>query len=404
MNIIALPPSVIAPRCEPIARKPQTIAPTTAKTITRHHQLGVDFTVVRRLGLNELHVTIQPEPDDTIAMMLLRLDTILREHDAVVVRMDVFGALAARPEFLMSMWRLMGEAEWPVMWIDGAGFGHNGIAGLHVFAVAGVEVETIIIGRRIVGRAFSDSFARHCLLGNIHPRRTRASRSEQAREVFETIQTALNVAGMSVNAIARTWLYLDRLRDWYGDLDRVRIELFREWGIFDSGLPASTGIGARNPHGVAVVAGAWATLPTNDAMAMRPVESPLQRSADDYGSNFARGMEWDTPRHRRITVSDTASTTFGGASAHKGDINAQVDLTMDVIEAILVSRGLDFSDVTRATAYVRMPRHAVALDDWFERRGLWFPTVITHADVRRDDLLFGVELDAIMEKPARRSA
>lgn len=397
MNIIALPTPARIPCREPIA-------PATAETITRHHQPGADFTVVRRPGLNELHITIQPEPDDSVALLLRRLDAILREHEAVVVRMEVFGAVAARAEFLTAMWKLMGETAWPVMWIDGAGFEGNAIAGLHVYAAAGVEIESISVGGRVIGRVFSDSFARHCLLGDIAPRRARASRAEQAREVFEAMRTALDRAGMGVHHLARTWFYLDRLRDWHGDFDRVRTEVFQQWGVFDSGVPASTGIGARNPRGVAVIAGAWATAPMNDAMKVRPVRSPLEHPSDGHGGGFARGMEWDTPGHRCITVSDTMSTAFGGASAHKGDINAQVDLTMDVVEAILVSRGLDFADVTRATAYVKLPRHAGALDDWFERRGLWFPTVITHAAVRRDDLLFGVELDAIMEKPARRSA
>lgn len=382
-----------------IVREPRTIASPPGRTITRQHQLGADFAVVRRRGINELHITIQPEPDDTIAMMVVRLDTILREHDAVVARMEVFGAVAARAEFLMSMWRLMGDTPWPVMWIDGAGFGRTGIAGLHVFAVAGVDVETITVGRRIVGRAFSDSVARHCLLGDITPGSARASRMEQAGEIFKTMQTALHVAGMRVNDIARTWLYLDRLHSWYDYFERVRTGIFRQWGLFDSGVPASTAVGARNPHAVALVAGAWATVPRNDAMRTRSVRSPLQSLGDDYGNSVARAMEWDTPGHRRITVSGTASIAMRGESVHKGAIDAQVDLTMDVVEAILVSRGLDFADVTRATAYVKLPRHADALDDWFERQGVWFPAITAHAEGCRDELLFEVELDAIMEKP-----
>jgi enamine deaminase RidA (YjgF/YER057c/UK114 family) len=396
MNSTATPSSAFASQREFVVWTPQTI--------TRHRQPGADFAIVHRLGLDELHITIQPEPDDTIAMLVLRLDAILCEHEAVVARMEVFGSRAARPEFLSSMWRLMGEPAWPVMWIDGAGLEGNPIAGLHVFAVAGVNAEPVSVGGRIVGRMFSDFFARHCLLGDIIPRSKRASRAEQTREVFETMQSALRVAGMRVNDIARTWHYLDRLPDWYGDFDRVRAQIYRHGGIFDSGVPASTGIGARNPHGVALVAGAWAVVPTSEAMCVRPVRSPLQFPSDEHGASFARAMEWNTPGHRRISVSGTASIALGGMSVHKGCIDAQVELTMDVVEAILVSRGLDFSDVTRATAYVKHPRHAGVLDDWFERQGVWFPAVITRADVCRDELLFEVELDAILEKPTRRVA
>ena len=399
MNTIALPTPALS-----IHRQPQAIVALPATTITRHHQLGADFTVVRRLGLNELHVTIQPEPDDTIAMMLLRLDTILREHNAIIARMDVFGAVAARVEFLTAMRRLMGEVAWPVTWIDGAGFDGSPIAGLHVFAVVGVNVESISVGGRIAGRVFSEPSARHCVLGDIIPRHARTSRAEQAREVFDAMQVALDLAGMSVNDIARTWLYLDRPLGWYGKLDRACAQLSRKWAIFESGVPASVEIGAGNPHGVAIVAGAWAMVPTNGGLSVRAVRSPLQRPADDSRSDGACGMEWNTPGHRRITVSSTANIALGGASGHKRDINTQVDLAMDVIEALLVSRGLDFSDVTRATTYVKSPRHASALDDWFERQRLWFPAVIAHADVCRDESLFGIELDAIMEKPPLRAS
>jgi enamine deaminase RidA (YjgF/YER057c/UK114 family) len=103
-------------------------------------------------------------------------------------------------------------------------------------------------------------------------------------------------------------------------------------------------------------------------------------------------------------VSGTTSIAPGGQSVHKDDITAQVNLSLDVIEALLLSRGLDFSDATRATAYLKTPRHANSLDDWFKPRGVWFPAVRIHAGVCRDDLLFELELDAIMEKPVSVAA
>ena len=56
-----------------------------------------------------------------------------------------------------------------------------------------------------------------------------------------------------------------------------------------------------------------------------------------------------------------------------------------------------FTDVTRATAYIKHPRHAAALDDWFHRTGApWFPFVPTHTQVCRDELLYEIELETMI--------
>jgi hypothetical protein len=68
---------------------------------------------------------------------------------------------------------------------------------------------------------------------------------------------------------------------------------------------------------------------------------------------------------------------------------------MQVVEAILHSRGFGFSDLTRATAYFRRTAYARAFTEWCEARGLRsLPVVLAQCDVCRDDLLFELEADA----------
>jgi hypothetical protein len=68
---------------------------------------------------------------------------------------------------------------------------------------------------------------------------------------------------------------------------------------------------------------------------------------------------------------------------------------MEVIAAILQSRGMDFKSVTRATAYYRRPEYKGCFDAWLAARDLHqMPVVHTHSVVCRDDLLFELELDA----------
>ena len=79
----------------------------------------------------------------------------------------------------------------------------------------------------------------------------------------------------------------------------------------------------------------------------------------------------------------------------KGDVHKQVDLTLEVVEAILNSRGFILPDITRATAYFKQAADVRAFDRWRAARGLKsLPVVCVHGDICRDDLLFELEADA----------
>jgi len=51
---------------------------------------------------------------------------------------------------------------------------------------------------------------------------------------------------MDFSHVARTWLYLDNLLDWYDDFNVVRTSFFRKHDVFRGLVPASTGIGGSN--------------------------------------------------------------------------------------------------------------------------------------------------------------
>jgi enamine deaminase RidA (YjgF/YER057c/UK114 family) len=148
--------------------------------------------------------------------------------------------------------------------------------------------------------------------------------------------------------------------------------------------------------GAAIVGGAWAVQATDDSVAVRAVPSPQQCSSLEYGSAFNRALLIDIPAGRRLLVSGTASIEPNGRSAHVGDLRKQIALTMEVAHAILASRGFNFSDVTRGTAYFRDIHNAQAFDAWRQERKVEpFPLVMAESTICRDELLFEIELDAI---------
>ena len=364
--------------------------------IRRQHRPELHTCIIPRSGLLELHLTLLPQPGESAALMLERLATLLKSHKASVVRHEVFGALAAQPDFAAPLRRLFGEQPWPVTWTEGASCNNASVAGMHVLAIAGARVESLAFAGRVVGRIFDDGHARHCLLGDIRPTDPSAPREQQAMQVFENIEAALSRAGMSLPNVARTWLFLDDILAWYGPFNQVRRKFFERHHLFDHTVPASTGVGVKNPDGASLVAGAWAVEPTNGSLFVGGVGSPMQCPAPAYGSCFSRAVEIVTPGWRRMFISGTASIAPKGESVCAGDLDGQIDLTMQVVRAILVSRELDYSDVTRATAYLRNPADAPLFRRWCVKLGLenW-PLVTTQAVVCREELLFEIELDAM---------
>ena len=107
----------------------------------------------------------------------------------------------------------------------------------------------------------------------------------------------------------------------------------------------------------------------------------------------------DHPLFRQVIVSGTASISPGGESVHLGDIDKQTELSLDVIEAILKSRGMGWKDVVRSVAYFKDKDYAPHYEKIALRRGLAImPCIGIQADVCRDNLLFEMELDAAVLK------
>jgi enamine deaminase RidA (YjgF/YER057c/UK114 family) len=289
----------------------------------------------------------------------------------------------------------MGRIDWPVTWLQGDPCNGENMSACQAVLVSGVDVRPVMLGNRVVGKVFRTPHAIVCRLGNILPNDVSADRATQARQVFENLQTALASVGLNIRDTVRTWLYLRRLLEWYGPFNDVRTRFFEEHGVFDKLVPASTGIGAGGPGGAALVADALAIRPATPALRIMAVESPLQCSAISYRSSFSRAVEVQWPAGRELFISGTASIAPDGRSLHAGDTRKQIALTMEVVGAILASRGLAWEDAVRGIAYFKDLREAPLLADYCRENGLpQSPIAFSHADICRDDLRFELELDA----------
>jgi len=272
-----------------------------------------------------------------------------------------------------------------------------------VCALTGLDPKPIMHNGINVGFIYEDMAYRICRLTGIVPQNIEASRTEQTSATFELLNDILQQNGFKFTDTIRTWIYLDRLLEWYDDFNVVRTAFFEKNGVFDAMVPAGTGIGAANKFGAAIMMNLIALQPLQNSPEIKPaisvVKSPLQNPALDYKSSFSRAVEIEYPTHRKLLISGTASIDSQGYTVYLNDPEKQIRMTMKVVHAILTSRNMDWEDLFRGIAYFKNMDYKPIYEKVAAELGIPnFPLAISCADVCRHDLLFEIEVDAVKLK------
>ncbi|MEJ2240145.1 MAG: hypothetical protein P8X82_17785 [Gemmatimonadales bacterium] len=368
---------------------PKTDNPNIA---SRTHQGSVDVYSFSRSSGDTHYMTARAGERRNPSVAFRQLADAGREREATVISQTGFGDSAKYIDGVAAIESAFGKIEWPITWLDG---GHAAL-GTQVTALAGTPVDRVRVGKRIVGSEFEDEYARYCFLGDLMSEDATRTRPEQLRDTFARIERLLANADMGFDQLVRTWLYIDRILDWYNELNEARTAFFAERDVFSQMMPASTGIGVSNPRGRAVVAECIGVAVKGAAVDVHEVDSPLQCAASDYKSSFSRGAEAVLPDHRRLYVSGTASIGEQGDTIYVGNVEAQIKWTMEVVQAILESRGMSWDSVSRGVAYFRNIADLPVFSRYCEEHGVPQGVLLeTQAVVCRDDLLFELEANAI---------
>lgn len=248
------------------------------------------------------------------------------------------------------------------------------------------------------GVVSEDQWGRYALIKGVAPDDPSSSPYDQTLSAFGRLERELAEAGMTFANVVRTWIYADRILDWYSDFNKARNSFFTSRGVYDRYVPASTGIGWTNSVGVRLVLGAFAVSPKcPGSVEFEALPSPLQCPALEYGSSFSRAAEVRTPGWKRVIVSGTASIKPNSHEvAHVGDIDEQINCTMNAVDAIYRSRGLSLKDVSGALVYLKEERYRDNWERWLKAHDE-YPREHSRAivaDVCRDEWLFEIESDA----------
>lgn len=367
-------------------------------TIERESTPGQAVVRIASGPITELHLTFTPRADESPRALAHRVAEAMATAKATMVRGLAFGHVATQPEFNRALKDALEDPDFTLTWVEGASCADRAIAGIQLWAIAGTTVHTLANSPAGLTRVWDDAAATHCVVSNLQPVHLPAARATQASEALEQLLATLIRAGLSIKDLARTWFFLDGILDWYGDFNRVRNDFFARNELRTGSIPASTAVSGVNPARTALAATAWAIKPRG--VDLRPrhmtVASPLQGPAPAYGSAFSRAVEVRGVGYRQLLVSGTASITPEGKTAHVGDVAKQIELTMQVVAALLTSRQMSWGDVTRATAYFKTATDAPHFTAWLKQHDLTaLPVIFAQCDICRDDLLFEIEVDAI---------
>jgi len=272
----------------------------------------------------------------------------------------------------------------------------GGTASIQATAISGAPLFPLRQDGRNIGVVYEDEAARYCRICGLVPLDLTLPREKQLTAVLEMLNWILITNDFHFTDTVRTWFYLDHLLDWYTEFNEIRTAFFKERGVFEKMVPASTGIGAANPWGAALTCDLLAIQPKTSAVEIESISSPLQDSALKYASSFSRAVEIRLPSHHSLLISGTASIDACGRSQYEGDPQRQIERTLEVVTALLESRRMTWGNVNRGIAYFTDMADRAKFTSLCQAQGIpAFPLAMSHADVCRHDLLFELEVDAV---------
>jgi len=329
---------------------------------------------------------------------------LLAEADATVVRERVFASSRCGEAVLAARERSLG-ATGAVTLVDGSPCWGEGLAGVQLQAVAGADVSPIAVDGRTVGASYELGGVRHFQLSDLRASLSTGTREGDAAAMFSLARRAIAAPGLCFSYVARTWIYLAGILDWYAAFNRVRTRYYTEDGVLGpratAHTPASTGIGAR-PH-----CGTWCTMDlaaaaevaTGAPVPVHRLVNPRQNEATSYGSAFSRGLAFRYGGLEAAHISGTAAIDEAGVSVHLEDAAGQVERTVNNVAALLGTRDLDLGDLCSATVFIKRAEDEPLVREALSARAPAFADgVFVQADVCRPELLFeadGVALKAV---------
>jgi enamine deaminase RidA (YjgF/YER057c/UK114 family) len=351
------------------------------------------------------------DPGDAADTLLAQVAATMAERGIQPIQEKLYGLSTVRADVLKRREEAYRREELdfgvPTTWVQGTPLQNSDFVGLQIWGIAPRDgktgVTTVANSTTGPGRLWTGHGFRMLHLPSVRglkPGGTLAGDAPaQADQMFTNVGLGLKAHGMEYRNVVRTWIYLARLLEWYGDFNRVRTAHYKPAGLGAEGgvaFPASTGIQGKCDHEECLMDVLAMQSDGPEYAAARPIRrSPRQDLSFNYGSAFSRGMAFEIEGRRTVHISGTASINPAGASIHIGDAEMQSLETLMCIAAILEEQGGRLENITSATLFCK---DRGAWEAWNRVTRLLmvpaFPQVCVLADVCRPDLLVEMEVVA----------
>jgi len=349
----------------------------------------------------EIHLQLIPEPGETALRFAEKITEILNKYDAKIIRASFFGNLSQIDPTIKHIADNLSGINFPYSWIEGDKCNDTFINGVYIYAISGIEVKQLFNSGKIVGSYFQTDDAEFCFLGGLYSDPALSTPGKQTENILITADNLLHQVGLSYDKTVRTWYYLDNILDWYDEFNKARTSFFLQHDIFNKLVPASTGIGGKNPAGSRVCLELTAIKPKNKRFLIERVESPLQCSPTTYGSSFSRAIKYSDGDYSILTISGTASINPEGKTMYPDNLGKQIELSFNVVKAILDSQNFSFKDIIRAYAYCSDKKFNDSFCNYLKN---YFPAkyafICSENKICRKDLIFEIEVDVVKKNDA----
>lgn len=186
--------------------------------------------------------------------------------------------------------------------------------------------------------------------------RTAGSAALQTVDLLRQLETVAASHGCSVrDDLLRTWFFVRDIDTNYNGLVEARRDLFEQWGLTASThYVTSTGIaGEMQRHDELIAMDALLELGLDPAQVRFMTAESHLCPTHRYGVTFERGTRVAYGDRTHFYISGTASIDREGRIVHEGDLDGQVERTLENIEALMSNQGAHLSDLKQAVVYLR---------------------------------------------------
>jgi enamine deaminase RidA (YjgF/YER057c/UK114 family) len=222
--------------------------------------------------------------------------------------------------------------------------------------------------------------------------------SAQTEQLFSSYAAHLGTLRSTLLAnTLRTWVFVRDVDSYYGGMVAARRGLFQREGLTpETHYVVSTGIEGGSADPGSLVALDALSVQGLDPEQVRYIDrlDHLNRT-DEYGVTFERAVRLQHADRNHLYVAGTASIDAAGRVLHEGDVESQVERTIENISALLEEGRATLDDVAAMIVYLRDAADADRVRTLLERIGPTLPYVGVRAPVCRPTWLVEIEALAI---------